>query len=540
MSDITWVEATTLCDILLRPAIETPDREAVVLPDARYTYGQVLEKALSVGRSLLGLGVRRGDHVGILMPNTPDFIFALFGISFIGAIAVPLNTRYRRRELAYVVENGDLITVLTSDVIAEHVDFAQLLTDALPGLAETPDPAALSLAETPKLRQVVLFGSEGRPGMLDQDTFAAFGDGFTDADVIERSRTVRIRDIMAMLYTSGTTADPKGCLLSHEAIIRDWIAVAHRNGLEADDGFWSPCPMFHMSGTGPMISAFYRSARFLTMTHFDPTTGLDFIADEEATHLYTAFPTIALGLLRHPEYSPDRIPKVRWIMNVAPKDTLKLMQSLIPQATHVSAYGLTEATGTVCLGTMDDTWEQRETSGRPLEGVELRTVDPVTNQDTPPYEPGEVLIRGFNTFEGYYRDPDKTAATVDADGWVRTGDLAYLDDEGRLTYVGRVKDMLKVGGENVAPAEIEAHLTNHPAVLLAQVVGRPDERYGEVPVAFVQLAVGATATADELVEFCQGEIASFKIPREVRFIDEWPMGATKIQKYKLREMIQGD
>ncbi|HSG80589.1 MAG TPA: AMP-binding protein [Acidimicrobiia bacterium] len=539
MTATTWIEGTTLGDTLLRPATETPDREAVVFPDARYTYGEVLERSIAVGRSLIGLGIRAGDHVGILMPNTPDFVFALFGCSLVGAVAVPLNTRYKRRELAYVVENGDLVTVLTSDVIAEHVDFADLLTGALEGLAEAADPWNLDLAVAPRLRRVVLFGPTTRPGMVTEAGFYATGADVEGAEVIERSRRVRIRDIMAMLYTSGTTANPKGCLLTHEAIIRDWIAVADRNGLGPDDGFWSPCPMFHMSGTGPMISAFIRSARFLTMTHFDANTALDFIAEEAATHLYTAFPTIALGILRHPDYSPERIPSVRWIMNIAPKDTLRLMQSLIPQAVHVSAYGLTEATGTVCLGDIGDTWDERETSGRPLEGVELRTVDPETGDDTPPDVPGEVLIRGFNCFEGYYRDAEKTAATLDEDRWVHTGDLASIDEHGFLTYVGRVKDMLKVGGENVAPAEIEAHLTGHPAVVLAQVVGRPDEKYTEVPVAFVQLVPGQNATEEELIEYCRGEIASFKIPRAVHFVDEWPMSATKIRKYRLREIAAG-
>jgi fatty-acyl-CoA synthase len=370
--------------------------------------------------------------------------------------------------------------------------------------------------------------------MIDEETFAAYGADVADEEVLRRSRTVRIRDVLAMLYTSGTTANPKGCLLTHEAIVRDWIVAADRIGLTPEDGFWSPCPMFHMAGTGPMISAFSRAARFLTMTHFDATEALELIEKERA-----AFPTSAMGLLRHPDYDADRVRSARWIMNVAPPETLRLMQSLIPNAIQVSAYGLTEATGTVCLGRPQDSPEQREVSGPPLEGVELRTIDPETGVDRGPGEPGEILIRGFNTFEGYYRDPEKTAATLDDEGWVRTGDLGSLDEDGRLTYVGRVKDMLKVGGENVAPSEIEAHLGTHPAVKLAQVVGRPDEHYGEVPVAFVELTDGARVDADELIAFCRGEIASFKIPREVRFVTEWPMSATKIQKYRLREIVAG-
>lgn len=534
MADFTY--GTTLGDVLLKAAAERPNNDAVIFPEVRFTYHDVLEGAIAVARSLVGLGVRRGDHVGLLMPNCPDFIFALFGCTLIGAVAVPLNTRYRRRELAYVVENGDLVVVLTSDIIDEHVDFAELLHESIDGLAGSTAAEPLNLAAAPKLRHIVLFGSRRAAGMIDQEAFAAYAADVPADEILRRSRTVRIRDVLAMLYTSGTTANPKGCLLTHEAIVRDWIVAADRIGLTPDDGFWSPCPMFHMAGTGPMISAFSRAARFLTMTYFDATAALDLIEQESATHLYTAFPTIAMGLLRHPEYDAERVRSARWIMNIAPPETLRLMQSLIPTAIQVSAYGLTEATGTVCLGRPEDSPEQREVSGLPLEGVELRTIDPETGVDREPNVPGEICIRGFNCFEGYYRDPEKTAAAIDADGWVRTGDLGSLDEHGRLTYVGRVKDMLKVGGENVAPSEIEALLGTHPAVNLAQVVGRSDDHYGEVPVAFVELTAGASAVADELIEFCRGEIASFKIPREVRFVTEWPMSATKIQKYRLREM----
>lgn len=534
MTALTY--GTTLGDLLLKAAEERPDGDAVIFPEERYTYRQVLDRAIDVGRSLIGLGVRKGDHVGLLMPNCADFIFALFGCTLIGAVAVPLNTRYRRRELAYVVENGDLVVVLTSDIIDEHVDFADLLHQSIAGIAESDAAEPLALEAAPRLRHVVLFGSRRAAGMIDRAAFAAAGADVPSGEVLRRSRTVRIRDVLAMLYTSGTTANPKGCLLTHEAIVRDWIVAADRIGLTPEDGFWSPCPMFHMAGTGPMISAFSRAGRFLTMKYFDATEALDLIEKEGATHLYTAFPTIAMGLLRHPDYDAERVRSARWIMNIAPPETLRLMQSLIPHAVQVSAYGLTEATGTVCLGRPEDTPQQREISGPPLEGVELRIIDPETGEDRGPDEPGEILIRGFNTFEGYYRDPEKTAATVDAEGWVRTGDLGSLDTDGRITYVGRVKDMLKVGGENVAPSEIEAHLGTHPAVKLAQVVGRPDDHYGEVPVAFVELTVGAEVDADQLIEFCRGEIASFKIPREVRFVTEWPMSATKIQKYRLREM----
>ena len=223
-------------------------------------------------------------------------------------------------------------------------------------------------------------------------------------------------------------------------------------------------------------------------------------------------------------------------MNVGPEDLLRRYQEAFPFAVQVASYGLSEAGGVVAYCSMDDDLDARvTTSGRPFPGIELRVVDPETSETVSADTQGEIWVRGFNLFEGYWKDPAKTAEAMTADGWLRTGDLGSMDPEGRVRYQGRLKDMLKVGGENVAAIEIESFLANHPSVKLAQVVGIPDEKYLEVPAAFVQLHDHAAATADELVEFCRGKIASFKVPRRVVFVDEWPMSATKIQKFRLRQ-----
>ncbi len=535
-----YAEAITVGDLLVKGVAEHGETESLVFPDARLTNKDLLQGAMSFARGLYGLGVRRGDHVGILMPNCPEFAQLLFAVAMLGAVSVPINARYRRKELAYVVENADLACLVTSDLIVDRVDYVQLLTDSLPSLASADNPESLDLPEAPRLRSIVLIGSREAPGVVSQKRFQEIS-AQVDPAVVEVARArVRLRDVAMIVYTSGTTADPKGCLLTHEGLVRQWIAGGVRFEVRPGDKFWNPLPMFHLSGIGPLLFCVGLGATMLSMTRFEPDAALDQIVEEQATHLYPCFPTVAMGVLRHPRYDRDAMRHVRVHAMVAPPDTRRLVQRLLPEGARLtSAFGLTECCGTVVANKLDETEDQRcETSGPPIEGIEIRISDPETGAERPTGEVGEIWVRGFSVFEGYHKDPEKTAATLLPDGWCRTGDLGKLNADGLLTYVGRLKEMLKVGGENVAPAEIEDHLNKHPSVKLAVVVGRPDERYQEVPVAFVELLEGATATEEELIEFCRGQLASFKLPREVRFVTEWPMSATKIQRFKLLEMLE--
>ena len=532
-------EPVTFGDILVRAARDRPDHPALVLPGERYTYADVLDRSVQVGRSLAALGVTKGDHVGLLMPNCSDFVFAFFGAALLGAVVVPVNARFKRRELRHVVPDADLVVLVTSDIVADHVDFVELLHDSLPGLTEASDPMHLDLPGAPRLRSVVLMGDREPAGMLPQARFEALADEVPAEYVHHARRFVRLRDIGLLPYTSGTTSQPKGCLLTHEAVVRDWFDAGEVFELGPDDTFWDPCPMFHMSGIGPMLFTFGVGGTFVTLTHFDGSTAVRQMAEERPTVIYPTFPPITMAIIRHPDFDASLLTQVRAMLNIGPPDTLRLMQAAIPQAVQIGCFGLTECSGVVSFNRLDEDLETRiDDTGPPLPGLEVRVVSPETGQDCPPDEPGELWVRGVSTLEGYYKDPEKTAATLDAEGWVHTGDTGSLSPEGHVRYVGRVKDMLKVGGENVAPVEIESHLSTHPAVQLVQVVGRSDERYVEVPVAFVQLSEGHEATPEELVEFCRGELASFKVPREVHLVTEWPMSATKIQKFRLREMAQ--
>jgi fatty-acyl-CoA synthase len=534
-----WHDAMTLGDLLVRAAERDPGAPAIVFPEARCSYGELEAGAVRSARSLAALGVGAGSHVGILMPNCIDFLHTFFGAALLGAVAVPINARFKPRELGHVIADGDLDVLVTSDIIEEHVDYVALLHATVPGLAVAPDVLALDLGGAPRLRTVVLLGSGTAPGMVDRPTFDRLAGQVGEQEIDERRSRVAMRQVALMMYTSGTTAMPKGCPLSHEALVRtSVIAGRTRFGFTAGDRFWDPLPMFHMSAILPLIGVIDAGAAFLSMTHFDADGALAMLDEEGATVSFATFPAVTQALLNHPGYHPDRWKRIRLINNVAPPDTMRAMQAQMPHTIQISAYGCTECAGVVAFNDPTDTPEQRATTcGRPFDGIELGVRDIETGAPLGAGERGEIVVRGYNLFEGYYKDPELTAERIDADGWFHTGDIGALDPGGRISYLGRTKDMLKVGGENVAAVEIESQLGTHPAVSIAAVVGVPDPKYMEVPAAFVELRPGCEATAEELIEHCRAGLARFKVPRHVRFVTEWPMSATKIQKFRLAERL---
>jgi fatty-acyl-CoA synthase len=535
-----WAEATTLGDLLLRTAERRPEHEALVFPHARHTYADVAARAIHAARGLAALGVQRGDRVGLLMPNCPDFVFAFFGAQLLGAVVVPINTRFRVRELSYLVENADLVAIVTCDIVDEHVDYVQRLSESLPGLAQAPAPERLDLRGAPLLRTLVLLGDSEPAGLVARPRFDELADTVSREDVLARRARVRVRDVALMPFTSGTTADPKGCLLTHESLFRVWVSAADRLRVTPDDRVFDPLPLFHMSCLGPLIFSCHLGATLISMTHFEPAQALDMIEAERATWLYTVFPPITMGLITHPTFGERDLSHVRATLNVAPDETLAVMQDAFAPAVLVNGhFGMTEASGAITCNEWDAPPEIRlGTTGKALPGIELRVVDPETGAVVGPGTPGELQLRGPGLFEGYHKDPERTAATLPPDGWLRSGDRGVMDADGNVSYTGRIKDMLKVGGENVAPSEIESHLSTHPAVKLVQVVGVADARLDEVPAAFIELVESKELTAEEVIEFCTGKIASFKVPRHVRFVTEWPMSATKIQKFRLREALE--
>jgi fatty-acyl-CoA synthase/long-chain acyl-CoA synthetase len=536
------IQVTTIGDLLLTAADRYPDSLALVFPDRSLTYHELAAGALRRARGLRTLGVRPRDHVGVLMHTCAEFVETFFAIAMCGAVIVPINARYKSGELAYVIENGDLVMVVTTDAIAESVNFVERLTAALPGLAKSRDARQLRIQSAPKLRNIVMLGKTSAPGFLSEAEFDEAARGGDDLDVHHVRLRVRVRDVGLMLYTSGTTANPKGCLITHEAMVRNSIALGrHRYRLTHDDRMWSPLPMFHIAAVLPMLAIFDVGGTYLTMGYFDAGIALDMLQKYRVTALYPSFVTIMQGLVYHPTFRDTDLSRVK-LMNsnfaVQPPGVAEPIMQAMPQALQVGSFGMTEAAGTVCTGGWDEAEQRRITRlGRPLPGLEVRIVNPETGQDVKNGLRGEVFVRGYSLFEGYYKDPEKTAQALDADGWFHTGDIGSLEDDGTIMFHGRFKDMLKVGGENVAAAEIEGLLSRHPAVKLAQVVGIPDAKYVEVPAAFVELKPDAKAGERDLIEFCRKEISSFKVPRHVRFVTEWPMSSSKIQKFRLREAL---
>jgi fatty-acyl-CoA synthase len=524
-----YLELCTLGDLLVRGREHHPERDALVLPGVRRSYRELAGGATEVARSLTAMGVARGDRVGLFMPNGAEFIEILFGILFTGAVAVPVNARFTARELGHVVRDAGLKVLLAGDAPGEPRTRADVLDEA-----RVPDVATV-VAVGPALRPDQGFG-----GMLSPEAFGQLAEHVPAEEIEARRQRVALRDPAIMFYTSGTTAMPKGCLLSHEAQVRTGVTTRFRLGYGDGERVFAPCPMFHTASTQPMVATLHAGGTFVSMAHFEPALALKLIEAERVAHLFPAFPALTLGMLNCPDYSATRFAGVRTVFTVAPTEALRAMQRRMPHSTMVNAYGMTEFGGSVVMVDPDDDEDVRlGTQGPPFPGVELGIRDE-ENRPLPPGDRGEIVIRGPSMFEHYHNDPAKTAEAIDAGGWYHSGDLGEIGADGRLRYLGRLKDMLKVGGENVAAIEIASHLQAHPAVGVAQVVGVADDKYGEVPAAFIELAPGAALTEEEVVAHCRAGLASFKVPRHVRFVTEWPMSSTKVQTFRLREQLEAE
>jgi fatty-acyl-CoA synthase len=532
---------TTLGDLLLDAWDRYPDRPALIFPDSLRTYSQLVANAMRIARGLRAMGVEPRAHVGILMPTSPALVEMLFGVALCGAVSVLINARFRSAELAYVIENADLVTLLTTDAIAEQVNFVERLNAALPQLASAKDVEQLKLAAAPKLRNAVLFGAP-QPGFMSQRRFEDGAEHVPELDVHRCRVSVCVRDSALILYTSGTTSQPKGCVLTHEAMVRTSIVLGKdRFRLTYEDKVWSPLPLFHIAATCPLIAVFAVGGCYISMGHFDPGASLRLLRDHQVTLIFAPFVTFLQALAYHPDFKSTALSSVK-LMNscfaAQPKSVGEIYRAAMPGTLQLGTYGMTEASGIVSTGHYGmDPELGYSRLGTALLGIEVRIADPQTGADVPTGERGEICLRGYSMLSGYYRDAAKNAECFDAEGWFHTGDIGSLDENEHVMFHTRLKDMLKVGGENVAAAEIEAQLTKHPAVKLAQVVGIPDPKYTEVPAAYIELHPGAAASEAELIELCRAETASYKVPRLIRFVTEWPMSASKIQKFQLRNRL---
>jgi fatty-acyl-CoA synthase len=428
--------------------------------------------------------------------------------------------------------------LFTNDLVEEHVDFVERLTRIFPGLGDTQPGSTPHLPEAPRLDHIVLLGNHAANGMVSRGAFAARA-GDVDEDALDaRQAQVSADDPALMLYTSGTTAMPKGCPLKHRQFVGISRQIAERLDVRDGGRLWNALPMFHASSLLPMLAAFQFGSTFFSQVHFDADEAVSILVGERATLAWPAYTTTWQPVLTADRFDAAGLSGLRAVLCVGPEVTLTVTERALPSAHIVCCYGITEGSGVPVMCDVDDPASIRLGScGLPFNGVDAVIRDPQTRAELPVGERGMLWLRGEYVIDGYWNDPVKTAEVFDADQGFCTGDLASVDDAGRIYFHGRLKDTLKVGGENVAAVEVEAFLTTHPAVKLAAVVGVPDVKYGEVPAAFVELRAGAAATEEQLSEFCRQSIAGFKVPRHVRFVTEWPMSATKVRKDELRAAL---
>lgn len=534
--------ASTLGDLLSDAAQQWPQAQ-VIFPDARMTLPELDARSDVLARALIAAGAAPGEHIGVLLEGSLEMLASMFAIAKIGCTIVPINERFRAAELRYVVGHSDLTLLITSDHADEALDFIGRLSAALPELAQASGDA-LQLQHAPWLRRVLLSGdgSSSPQGMARIQDFEVAGAALPEHELDRRRLGIPLSSPAFLMYTSGTSAEPKGCLLSHEAFTRQGRSIAlTRYLLAPGDTFWCPLPLFHNGGIATLLACLSSGASFCHAGRFDPAIAVAQLEKERCTHAIPTFETIWLRVLDHPTFAEADLSHLRVLLNAGSPELLRTLQERVPDAVQLANYGCTEVSGHFSITMIDDPLERRlYTCGHPLPGMEARIIDPDSGEQCPPNAQGEILVRGVSRFDGYYKAPELTAALIDAEGWFHTGDLGLLDADGRIAFRGRLKDMLKVGGENVAAAEVEGFLRTHPAVNIAQVVAAPDAYYGEVPAAFVETAPGRSLTERELIDYCLGEIATFKVPRYVRIVKEWPMSGTKIKKFVLREQIAAE
>ena len=524
--------ALTLGDLVDRAATRWGDREGLVFEDRRWTFRAFRDDVDRAARGLLALGVQPGEHVAMWLPNAPEWLHVFYALARIGAVAVPLNTRFRTVDLEYVLRQSDTATLITVDR-AGPIDHLALVRELVP---EIDRGAPIASERFPALRRVVVVGDDVPAATVPWTAVVA--PGASASATLQHD--VDARRPALMLYTSGTTGTPKGALHDH-AMVRTVTDGASRLGLTPRDTLLHFLPLFHSFGLylGGILFL-VAGARLVLMERFEADAVLSLLARERATFM-TGFDTHFHDLLQHPACPTSAETSLRLTFipagSAASEPIVRRVnRTLCPS---VSGYGSTEAGTGISFSFLDATEDERcLASGYALPGYEFRVVDPSTGVAVPPGTPGELTVRGHGVMLGYHGKPAETAQAFDAEGFFHTGDVATLDAAGFLHYRGRYKDMLKVGGENVDPLEVETFLAGHPGIAEVRVVGVPDRRLGEVVLACVIPRAGTTVTTDDLRAYCHGRIASFKIPREVVLVAEFPMTTTgKVQRAALRERV---
>ena len=531
----------TVGRLLEEVARKQPSHEAVVYPDRglRYTYQQFDDLCRQVAKGFMKLGIERGEHVAIWSTNMPEWLTSQFATGKMGAVLVTVNTNYRTAELEYLLKQSDSTTIVLMDEF-RGASYTEMLYEIIPEL-KTAEPGKLQSKKLPHLKNVVFLGDERKPGMYTWADLLEMGDQVTDAELNERMGSLEPDDVINMQYTSGTTGFPKGVMLTHNNLVNNAINIAECMNLTANDRMCIPVPFFHCFGCvlGTMACVTV-GATMVPVQEFDPKQVLQAVQDEKCTALH-GVPTMFIAELNDKDFEKYNLSSLRTGIMAGSNCPIEVMKAVIERmgASEITiAYGQTESSPVITQTRVNDSLERRvETVGRALPNVEVKIVEPGTEKEVPRGVQGELCTRGYHVMKGYYKNPDATSAAISEDGWLHTGDLAVMDEEGYCRITGRLKDMIIRGGENVYPREIEEFLYQHPKVLDVQVVGVPDPKFGEEVSAWIVLKEGESATSDEIRNYCKGKISRHKIPRYIEFVSEYPMTASgKIQKFKLREI----
>jgi fatty-acyl-CoA synthase len=538
---MTDFQGITIGDLLDQRAAEQPDGLYFVHHSRgrSFTFAQMKAAVDEAAKGFMAIGVGKGDHVAIWAGNAPEWVVTQLATAKIGAVLVTVNPAYQLSELEYLLAQSHTRALVMAPEFRGN-DYVATLRKAIPEV-DTASPGEVHNDEYPRFRDVVLIDGEESGAFRTWSDLLAAGAEMSDDALAAAQAATEPGDVINIQYTSGTTGFPKGAMLTHANILGDADLVGWAQNLTSDDVICAPVPFYHCFGcVMGVLTALTRGCTLLTPhDFFVPGTTLEAISQHGATSLY-GVPTMFIAQLNDPGMASADLSSLRTGIMAGSPCPIEVMRQVVDQmgATEVTiAYGQTELSPVVTQTTTDDTIERRVTTvGKVLPGLEARVIDPETGEDCPPGVQGEFCARGFTVMAGYYDKPEETARTIDADGWLHSGDLAVVDEEGYYKITGRLKDMVIRGGENVYPREVEEFLFTHPAVQDVQVFGVPDPRMGEELAAWVQLKEGSTVTEEELKEFCRGRISHYKVPRYIRFVAEFPMTVTgKIQKFKMRE-----
>lgn len=531
----------TIGGLFEKQVMKDPNREFMIYPDRdlRFTYKEFDERVNMLAKGLLELGISKEDKVGIWATNVPDWLTFMFATAKIGAVLVTVNTAYKSHEVEYVMKQADLKAIAIIDGFRD-VSYIDTINELVPEL-KTQSRGNLKSEKFPCLESVIFIGQEKHRGMYSTRELFLLGKHGNDEEIHKIMETLDTHDVINMQYTSGTTGFPKGVMLTHYNILNNGYYIGERQKFTEKDILCLPVPLFHCFGIVlGVLATLTHGGTLVVIELFDPLMVLAAVQKEKCTALY-GVPTMFIAEFSHPMFKMFDLSSLRTGIMAGSPCPIEAMKRVINDMNCKDitiAYGLTEASPVFTQTSTDDPIERRvSTVGTSLPEIEVKIVDPETGETVGPDVQGEICCRGYNVMKGYYKMPEMTEIAIDKEGWLHSGDLATVDEAGYYRITGRIKDMIIRGGENIYPREIEEFLFTVPGVKSAQVVGIPDEKYGEIVGAFVVPEDGNELTEEDVRDYSLSKIARYKVPKHVFFVEDYPLTASgKVQKFKLRDL----